>query len=84
MASVFTDYFMEDFTQFIKMKHSQTQSKNIQADLLFYTLPYLLNKILPLLPKQFRLQFTGIAYLYFNAALGIGSPENILLLQAGF
>lgn len=29
LASVFTDYFMEDFTQFIKMKHSQTQSKNI-------------------------------------------------------
>lgn len=84
LSSVFTDFFTKDFVQYVQAKHQQSQSKNVQMELLVHTLPYLLSKITPLLPQDQHMSFKFVALLYYNMAVGIGNLNDIRLLKNAF
>ncbi|CAL5995741.1 Conserved_hypothetical protein [Hexamita inflata] len=84
LSAVFTDNFSSDFMSYIKMKNAQTQSQNIQADIILNLLPYLLNKISIMIPQTYENPLHMLCYCYYNIAFGIGRLSDVALLKNAF
>lgn len=67
LSSIFTEHFIKDFEDYLHMHvNNNGNSSNMQSDLILNVLPFLLSKILPLLPEKYKQSFLFLSYLYYN------------------
>lgn len=86
MAAIFSEQITREFRDYlqINMTGNASTQGNIQGELIINILPYLLSRMIPLLPEKYKQSFTFLAYLYYNVCFKLAHTSDINLIKHMF
>lgn len=64
--------------------NNSKDNSNIQSDLILNILPFLLGKMVPLLPEKYKQPFLFLSYLYYNISFQLAGLVDIQVIKHMF